>query len=85
MKPSLLLLCLALTGCSTYSNNFDCPYGQGLGCASLSKVNKMVDQQQIDLGEEETVEKGQKKRQIHIYYGPDQMSKVITLPDPVDL
>ncbi|MBW8309200.1 MAG: hypothetical protein K0M45_06135 [Candidatus Paracaedibacteraceae bacterium] len=84
MKSSLLLLCLTLTGCSTYSNNFDCPYGQGLGCASLSKVNKMVDQHQIDL-DDDMPEVTQKKRQIHIYYGPDQMSKVITLPDPVDL
>ncbi|WP_010303291.1 hypothetical protein [Candidatus Odyssella thessalonicensis] len=84
MKASCLILILMLTGCSTYSEQFDCPYGKGLGCASLSKVNKLLDEQQIDLNEEPG-KAAPKKRQVHVYYGPDQMSKLITISDAVDL
>lgn len=44
MKRSCLILCIvALSGCSSYSETFDCPAGQGVGCKSLSRVNQMVE------------------------------------------
>jgi hypothetical protein len=82
-----LLLCLSLGACtgSTYSSHFDCPYGTGAGCASLSKVNKMIDRREIDLDEDEsTCSSGtcaSKKKEVYIYYGPDQMSKVISIDE----
>jgi len=44
--PAIFLsfICLFLTGCSTSSETFDCQVGQGVGCKSISTVNKMVDQ-----------------------------------------
>ena len=44
-----LCVLLGLSGCSPYSNKFDCPYGQGMGCASLSTVNNMVDANNLAL------------------------------------
>lgn len=45
MKVSNLsiLACLMLTACGSYSQQFDCPIGQGLKCASLSEVNQKID------------------------------------------
>src|SRR5438132_707356 len=44
MKRSFLVIALLLLpGCSSYSETFDCPAGQGVGCKSLSKVNQMVE------------------------------------------
>jgi hypothetical protein len=44
MKRSCLIVALvALTGCSSYSETFDCPAGKGVGCKSLSRVNQMVE------------------------------------------
>ena len=44
MKRSCLIVALiALSGCSSYSETFDCPAGQGVGCKSLSRVNQMVE------------------------------------------
>ena len=82
-----LLGCLFLGSCtgSTYSSHFDCPYGTGAGCASLSRVNKMIDRHEIDLDEDESVcSSGTcnlKKKQVLIYYGPAQMSKVISVDE----
>ena len=82
-----LTICLFLGSCtgSTYSSHFDCPYGTGAGCASLSKVNKMIDRHEIDLDEDESVcSSGRcnlRKKQVYIYYGPDQMSKVISIDE----
>lgn len=84
---------VGLGGCTgmTYSNHFDCPYGTGAGCASLSKVNKMIDQHQINLEEDTRLDKCQegnggscknKMKQVYIYYGPDQMSKIVTIESP---
>lgn len=84
-----LLGCLILGSCtgSTYSSHFDCPYGTGAGCASLSKVNKMIDRHEIDLDEDESdCSSGtcnSKKKQIYIYYGPDHMSKVIAIDESI--
>jgi len=87
-KGLVLLNCLSLASCtgSTYSSHFDCPYGTGAGCASLSKVNKMIDRHEIDLDEDESnCSSGScisKNKQVLIYYGPDQMSKVISIDAP---
>jgi conjugal transfer pilus assembly protein TraV len=35
---------LTLSGCSTTSESFDCKAGRGVGCKSISEVNRMVDQ-----------------------------------------
>lgn len=86
-KALSLLGCLFLNACtgSTYSSHFDCPYGTGAGCASLSKINKMIDRHEIDLDEDESVCSSDKcnlkKKQVLIYYGPDQMSKVISIDE----
>lgn len=68
---------LTLSGCSSnYSNKFDCPYGEGLGCASVSKVNKMLDAQMVDTQDylPSTV-KGNPQQQIPIYFGPNRPSQ----------
>lgn len=45
MKKCLIVICgMGLTGCSTTSETFDCKEGKGVGCKSISAVNKMVDQ-----------------------------------------
>ena len=44
MKSTLsLFLLIILTGCSSYKENFDCPVSTGMGCTSLSRVNKAID------------------------------------------
>ena len=47
----LFLGLAALSGCSTYSETFDCPPGRGVGCKSLSKINRMVEEGQLPLEE----------------------------------
>lgn len=86
-KQFCLLSCLFLNACtgSNYSSHFDCPYGAGAGCASLTKVNKMIDRQEIDLEEESPAGQGRYaplKKQVYIYFGPDQMGKVISIDKP---
>lgn len=78
---SLWLIFGLLGGCSSYSNKFDCPYGEGVGCASLSRVNKMVDRHQIDLDEEGEIPI--KKKEVHIFFGPDQISKLVSIQEPI--
>jgi conjugal transfer pilus assembly protein TraV len=41
MIPSLFLF---LSGCTSNNELFDCPAGKGMGCKSISEVNRMVDQ-----------------------------------------
>ena len=46
-KPNLKTLsfvsvCLLLSGCSTTKSTFDCQYGKGVGCRSITEVNEMV-------------------------------------------
>jgi conjugal transfer pilus assembly protein TraV len=82
-----LVVSLFLSGCtgSTYSTHFDCPMGEGAGCASISKVNKMIDRQEIDLGNDDVpVAKGicvskLPRNQVYVYYGPDQLSRLISI------
>jgi len=93
LSLSGLISSLVLTGCtgSTYSTHFDCPMGEGAGCASISKVNKMIDRQEIDLGNDDAPScKGSCARQlggnptalgnqVYVYYGPDQLSRLISI------
>jgi hypothetical protein len=75
----------ALSGCtgSTYTSHFDCPMGEGAGCASISKVNKMIDRREIDLsGDDASITDGNSitrtpVSQVYVYYGPDQLSRLI--------
>ena len=49
VKPFLPFLpfLILLSGCSTSSEVFECEAGKGIGCKSISEVNKMVDQGQV--------------------------------------
>ena len=42
-----LLSLLALTGCSSYQEGFDCPAGVGVGCKSLSTVDQMIERGEL--------------------------------------
>lgn len=54
MKKVILGLCLiSLSGCSNYSETFDCSPGPGVGCKSLSQVNQMVEKGHLPYREEE--------------------------------
>jgi hypothetical protein len=44
-----LTFSILVSGCSNYSNSFDCPIGKGLNCTPLSVVNDKIDRQEIDL------------------------------------
>lgn len=84
------IVSLILSGCtgSTYSTHFDCPMGEGAGCASISKVNKMIDRQEIDLGNDDaSVTKGGcisklPGNQVYVYYGPDKLGRLISIEQP---
>ena len=50
MKKILALVSLvSLTACSTYQENFDCPVGEGVRCASMSTINTKMDQNEIQM------------------------------------
>ena len=40
----LMALILNLCGCSIANEQFDCKYGKGVGCRSITEVNGMVNQ-----------------------------------------
>lgn len=40
----LFTLAVLLVGCSSSSETFECEPGKGVGCRSISTVNKMIDQ-----------------------------------------
>ena len=42
---------VCLVGCSSYKETFDCPIGSGMGCTSLSRVNKAMDKGRIHIEE----------------------------------
>ena len=73
MKSLWILSLLTLCGCSTYNNKFDCPYGNGVGCGSVSLVNRMIDRQEIE------VDDNAKKRYVHVYYGPSRLSQLLDI------
>ena len=53
MRTGLIALSLILSGCQTYSTQFECPVGEGIKCASLSTVNRKMDKGQIDTSAED--------------------------------
>lgn len=48
---------LLLSGCATYNEHFDCEPRNGVGCKSLSDVNRMVDEGKLPLEKEEEEKK----------------------------
>jgi conjugal transfer pilus assembly protein TraV len=54
VKPFLPFLpfLILLSGCSTTSEVFECEAGKGIGCKSISEVNKMVDNGKLAHNEE---------------------------------
>ena len=54
IKPFLPFLpfLILLSGCSTTSEVFECEAGKGIGCKSVSEVNKMVDNGKLTNNEE---------------------------------
>jgi hypothetical protein len=36
------VLCLFLASCGIYNSHFDCPPGEGVGCASVNEVMEMI-------------------------------------------
>lgn len=77
---SLFLGGSIMGGCSNYSNSFDCPYGRGAGCASISRVNTMIDNHELGFDEKESLNK---MKNIHIFYGPERLGKIITVQEPL--
>ena len=81
-----LLGCITLPGCtgSTYYSHFDCPMGEGAGCASISRVNKMIDRREIDLnGDDISTGDGTPVTrtsvpQVYVYYGPNHLIRLIS-------
>lgn len=55
MKKLICLLSVGfLTQCSIYQEEFECPYGKGVGCKATEAVDKMIDQGAFaEEGEEE--------------------------------
>lgn len=49
-RYSLLSITLAtISGCTPYSESFDCPPGRGVGCKSLNVINQMVEEGKLPL------------------------------------
>jgi conjugal transfer pilus assembly protein TraV len=42
-----LVLCTHLSACAISKEHFDCPHGKGVGCRSITEVNKMVNKGQL--------------------------------------
>lgn len=54
MNKTIAVVSLAfLSGCATYQENFDCPVGEGVRCASLSTINAKMDKNEIQMEVEE--------------------------------
>ena len=72
-----ILSCLFLMGCSTYSEGFDCPKGEGMACRSMSQINAAITKKEVPhmMDEEEELDK------IYIFYPPNErrFAKFVTL------
>ena len=85
----IYLIVLMLSGCSTWSGDFDCGVGQGMKCASLSKVNKAMDRGEIDLDDEDSqdgtknskTEKTSTCRPVHIWIAPQKIDVYGLMPE----
>lgn len=81
IKAKFVLMSLGLLpGCagSNHQSHFDCPPGLGVGCTSTSRVNQMVSRGEIDL-DDSPANKVSPHNQIFVYYGPNQLSRMITV------
>jgi hypothetical protein len=65
LKYGFLLCLFTLTGCATYNEGFDCEPGKGIGCVSLSHVNRMVDQGKVPFQSESQWEQSSKNPASH--------------------
>jgi conjugal transfer pilus assembly protein TraV len=71
---------IALSGCSIYSSEFDCPYGNGMGCSSLSTVDKMIDSKAIDLESDLAgISQLENSKAAVIYFGKERMGRLIKI------
>lgn len=69
---------LLLGGCSSpYNNSFDCPYGQGLGCTSMSTVNKIIDTQRLDIQADLMGTGNNQGKRVFVYFGEDRPSRLV--------
>lgn len=50
-KLMFLIPVLMLTGCSTYQEGFDCAAVPGVGCKSITQVDRLIDQGKIGVDE----------------------------------
>lgn len=74
------LLGWSVSGCSNYSNTFDCPHGQGVGCASISKVDKMIDAHMVRTDDDLSgVNPQSGKKPVSVYFGPSRPLKPLAI------
>lgn len=83
-NPQSFLICFLLgsilSGCSSYSNKFDCPHGQGVGCASISKVDRMIDAQMVKTDDElPSLHPQSGKKPVRVYFGPNRPFKPLAV------
>lgn len=72
-------LAVVASGCTSYSNNFDCPYGKGMGCSSLSTVNKIIDANSLDRESDLQGLGGLKNNSSTVvYFGEETPTEMIT-------
>jgi conjugal transfer pilus assembly protein TraV len=58
MKPLIILMpVLMLTACTTYQEGFDCAAVPGVGCKSITQVDRLIDQGKLGNEEESLEEK----------------------------
>lgn len=48
MKVKVFLLSVLLSGCSAYSEKFNCRIAKGVFCTSLHKVDEMINECEIE-------------------------------------
>jgi len=88
MKKIISMVALSfLTQCSVYQEEFDCPYGKGVGCKSTEAVDKMIDQgsfaEEGDVSDsmDNDDEKNQDSRPAQIQSGSLQGKQIIREPE----
>lgn len=65
----VLSLGLGISACAVHSTKFECKPGQGVGCKSVSKVNKMVSNKEINDSDDE-----QNGKDLDSYFDEDKTS-----------
>lgn len=73
-----------LTACTTYQEGFDCAARPGVGCQSITQVDRLIDQGKLGRDEEDVeeathrqnlkeytqVHRSLKKRGVHVWLAP---------------